>query len=183
MDFLLSLWLPIVVSGVVLFFASAMAWMLLPHHFSDWKKLANEDEFIRIIKETGIPEGRYMFPNAGSHQASQKEEFQRKMKDSPVGNITVLGKINMGRNMLLTFVFFLVSSALIAYLAWFAMANSNPTFMHVFRFVGTAAILTHSCSSIPNDIWFKRPMWTNLADGIAYGLLTGLIFAALWPGK
>ena len=36
---LISLWLPIVLSGVALFFASWAAWMLLPHHKGEWKAL------------------------------------------------------------------------------------------------------------------------------------------------
>ena len=55
--------------------------------------------------------------------------------------------------------------------------------MDVWRFVGTAAILTYSCSAIPNDIWFKRPSVTNVVDGIVYGLVCGLIFASLWPKR
>jgi len=41
--------------------------------------------------------------------------------------------------------------------------------MDIWRFVGTAAILTYSCSAIPNDIWFKRPSMTNIVVGIVYG--------------
>ena len=37
MDFLVDLWMPIVVSAVVVFFASSLAWMVLPHHKADVK--------------------------------------------------------------------------------------------------------------------------------------------------
>ena len=30
-------------------------------------------------------------------------------------------------------------------------------------------------------IWFGRKMAADIFDGIVYGLITGLIFAALWP--
>ncbi len=32
-----SLWLPIVLSAVVVFFASWLMHMVLPHHWTDWK--------------------------------------------------------------------------------------------------------------------------------------------------
>ena len=40
---LTSLWLPIVLSAVIVFFASAIMHMVLNYHKSDYKKLANED--------------------------------------------------------------------------------------------------------------------------------------------
>ena len=55
--------------------------------------------------------------------------------------------------------------------------------MTVFRFVGTAGILTYGTANILNGIWFGRKMVADIVDGIAYGLITGLIFAALWPGQ
>jgi hypothetical protein len=67
-------------------------------------------------------------------------------------------------------------------LAWFAMeGHPDQSFARVFRLVGTASILIYSCSAVPNDIWFKRPLATNLFDGVIYGLTTGLLFAAMWP--
>jgi hypothetical protein len=54
--------------------------------------------------------------------------------------------------------------------------------MKVFRFVGRAGILTYCAANVPSTIWFKIPLTGNLIDGVLYGLATGLIFAALWPG-
>ena len=54
-------------------------------------------------------------------------------------------------------------------------------FMKVFRFVGTAGILTYGTANILNGIWFGRKMVGDIVDGIAYGLITGAIFAWLWP--
>ncbi len=157
--------------------------MVLPHHNKfDWSKLPNEDAFIDAVKRADVAAGRYMFPHVGSHQEAQKPEFQEKYKTGPVGSLIVFGKVNMGVNMLWTFIYFLVCNAMLAYLAWMALAERDATsFLDVWRFVGTAAILTYSCASIPNDIWFKRPSITNVVDGIAYGLVCGLIFALLWP--
>ena len=182
MQFLAQLWLPILVASVVLFFLSAFAWMVLPHHNKfDWSKLPKEDEFIGAVKQADIAPGRYMFPHVGSHQEAQQPEFQEKHKTGPVGTLIVFGKVNMGLNMLWTFTFFCVCNSMLAYLAWFALSKQQPTTMEVWRFVGTAAILTYACSAIPNDIWFKRPSITNVVDGIVYGLVCGLIFALLWP--
>jgi hypothetical protein len=54
----------------------------------------------------------------------------------------------------------------------------------VFHLTGTVAIMGYALATIPESIWMWRP-WPatlkNLADSIAYGLITGAIFAALWP--
>ena len=43
MEFLTQLWLPIVVSGVVVFLLSALAWTVMPHHKKDFTGLPNAD--------------------------------------------------------------------------------------------------------------------------------------------
>ena len=84
-------------------------------------------------------------------------------------------------NLVWTFVAFLAASAFLGYLASFGVPQ-GAGFLEVFRFVATAAIMTHCFGFIPNAIWFKAPILTNLLDGIVYGLLTGLVFALFWPG-
>jgi len=122
-----------------------------------------------------------MFPFAKG-DPNKDPVLRQKMTDGPVGTLTVFAGIDMKNILIWTFVFFLVTSTLIAYLAWFAMeGHPNQSFKRVFRWVGTASILIYSCSAIPNDVWLKRPMLTNLVDGVIYGLTTGLIFAAMWP--
>ena len=51
---LMELWLPIVVSAVIVFFASFLAWMVLPHHNGDWKGLPNEDALNNTIRTTSL---------------------------------------------------------------------------------------------------------------------------------
>ena len=56
---LTDLWLPILVASVVVFFASWIAWMLLPHHRADWKGMDNEDGFLESLRSLGIAPGSY----------------------------------------------------------------------------------------------------------------------------
>jgi hypothetical protein len=177
---LLDLWLPIVVSGVALFFASWAAWMVMPHHKSEWKALPNEDALLSALKGAGVAPGQYVFPYC-KPEDWKNEAFMAKMKSSPNGNIVVWsGPCNMGKNMLCTVLFFLVTNFVIAYLAGQVIAP-GAEFMKVFQFVGTAGILTYGTANILNGIWFGRKMVGDIVDGIAYGLITGAIFAWLWP--
>ena len=178
-----ELWLPIVVSGVVLFFASAAAWMLLPHHKPEWTGLPNEEEFAKTIRQANIQPGQYMFPYCASNEDMKSEAFKQRMQAGPNGTLTLwAGAPSMGVNMACTVLFFIVANFVIAYLAALANLPRGAEFMRVFQFVGTAGILTYGTANILNGIWFGRKMVADIADGIAFGVITGLVFAALWPG-
>jgi hypothetical protein len=178
---LASLWLPIILSGVALFFASFAAWMLLPHHKPEWQGLPNENAVMDALRSTNTPPGQYRFPYSCKPEEWKSDEFQRRMKSGPLGTLTLWkGPPNMGVNMLCTVLFFTIANAVIAYLAGMVIKpGADPWF--IFRFVGTAGILTYGTANILNGIWFGRKMVADIVDGIAYGLITGAIFAWLWP--
>jgi hypothetical protein len=177
-----ELWLPIVVSGVVLFFASAAAWMALPHHKGDWVGLPNEDAVMSAVRESKVSTGQYMFPYCASQEAMKSEEMKRKLQAGPLGTLTVWpGPANMGANMLCTVVYFIIMSFGIGYLATMALMPGDG-FWQVFRFVGTAGILIFASAPILNGIWFRRKMVADILDGVVFGLITGALFAAMWPG-
>jgi hypothetical protein len=111
----------------------------------------------------------------------KSEDYKRRVAAGPLGFMTVFDKMpNMGVNMLCTVLFFTIANFVIGYLAG-SVIPPGEKFIQVFRFVGTAGILTYGTANILNGIWFGRKMVADIADGIAYGLITGLIFAALWP--
>jgi len=176
-----ELWLPVLISGVVLFIASWAAWMLLPHHKGEWKGMSNEDAVMGALKNAGVAPGQYCFPYPATPQDWKSEAFKARMKEGPNGNLVVwAGPCNMAGNMLCTVAFFIVANFVIAYLATLAL-HTGDDFMTVFRFVGTAGILTYGTANILNGIWFGRKMVADIVDGIVYGLITGAIFAAMWP--
>jgi hypothetical protein len=178
---LASLWLPIILSGVALFFASWAAWMLLPHHKGEWNGLPDEEGVMAALRKFNIPPGQYNFPHACSHGEMNSDDFKRRKEAGPCGFLTVFGRWpNMGLNMLCTVLFFIIANFVIGYLAG-SEIPPGKNFMHIFRFVGTAGILTYGTANILNGIWFGRKMIADIVDGIVYGLITGLIFAALWP--
>ena len=176
-----DLWLPILLSSVALFFASFLAWTVLPHHKRDWLRLPDQEKFSGAIRGLASPPGNYCFPHARDNQEMGSPEFQEKMKQGPAGTIQIWGGApSMGKNLVFQFLFFLNVSFYLAYLATLG-PKIDADFMTVFRFVGTAGILAYSVASVPSAIWFKTKLHGYLLDGIAYGLITGAIFAACWP--
>ncbi|MEX2218263.1 MAG: hypothetical protein WD749_05835 [Phycisphaerales bacterium] len=184
MEMMSQLWLPILVSAAAVWIASALIWMALPHHRKDFGKLPDEAGFTAALRSMGVGPGNYGFPFCEGHSAQKDPEFQRKWTEGPTGFMTVMGRMNMGRNMFLTFIVYLVVSTLIAYLGAAIPLARGDSFSHVFRVLGVAGVLAYSFAFIPGDIWFAknpRAIVMCFIDGLAYGLITGAVFAWLWP--
>lgn len=180
MQLLAGHWLPIVVSSVVVFMASFLAWMVLPHHKPEWQRVEKEVDFQKAIRDFGLAPGQYMFPHTHDMEEMKSEEFQQRAREGPNGSVTVWsGAPNMGQNIGLTFSFFVVTSIFIAYLATIALP-ADAGFMQVFRFVATAGVMTYCFGLVQGAIWFKRRILMDFIDGVAYALLTAIIFGLLW---
>lgn len=183
MEMLFSLWLPILLCAVVLFFASFIAWTVLPHHKPDIKKWPDEDRLMSFVRESGAGPGLYMFPLIKGEDMKADWAKQR-YESGPWGVVNVWpDKSNMGRNMALSVIYFLVVSFFVAYVGASSLAP-GASFGHVFQVLGTTAILAYAAGSILNEIWFTKPFRAklmNFIDGVAYGVITGLVFALLWP--
>ena len=56
-----ALWLPILLSAVAVWVASAIIWMVMPYHKSDFRKLPDEDAALRALTPQGLVPGQYSF--------------------------------------------------------------------------------------------------------------------------
>lgn len=177
---LTSLLVPIVLSAIALFFASFLSWMVLQLHREDWKKLDKEDEFLKAMQDLDVPLGNYMFPGCNSPEEMKKEEYQQKWNAGPCGIMTVFPKVNMGKKLVLTFVYFLVISFALAYLSTLAIAP-GAEFVAVFQFMAIAGLLTFLSASVQHSIWFHNRIIGHVIESILYALIVGLIFGLMWP--
>lgn len=179
------LWLPILVSAVIVFAASSLIHMLLPWHKSDFRQVPNEDKFMDALRPMSIPPGDYMVPRPGSMEEMRSSGFAEKYKKGPVMVMTVMpgGSMAMGRNMLLWFIYVLVVSFVAAYVAGRALPPHSD-YLEVFRFAGVAAFLAYAGALWPMSIWYRRA-WSNTIkstiDGLIYACLTAGAFGWLWP--
>jgi hypothetical protein len=178
---LASLVLPIIVSGVALFFASFLSWMVLQLHKQDWKRIDRQDEFIAAVRPFNLAVGSYMFPCPVNMAEMKTEEFQAKYKAGPRGIFTVLAPANMGANLGMTFGYFIVVSFGLAYLGDVAFADKKPDFLTVFRFFFTAGLFVFLAGSVQHSIWFRNRIVGHLVESLLYALIVGVIFAAMWP--
>ena len=185
MELLTPLWLPILLSAAVVWIVSAVVWMALPHHKRDFIRLPDEGSLMDYLRKSGIEPGNYVFPDFRDRESMKSEKTQQALEHGPVGHLSLWPTpLTMADKLIATFVVYLVVSTLIAYLTRVALPGAAP-FAKVFQVAGTAGILAYCFSFIPNGIWFgsyKRTLVAGFVDGIAYGLITGAIFAWRWPG-
>lgn len=184
MALLAQLWLPIVLSAVIVFIASSIVHMALPYHRSDYKKLPDEEKVTASLRAAGLTRGLYIFPFCTPKEMKLVENVE-KYKQGPVGMMTVfpLGQPFMPKFLGQWFGYCLIISFFVAYLA----AHTIPPgvrYLAVFRVVGTAAFLAYGLGNLVNGIWRGQP-WSvvskEVIDGLIYSLLTAGTFGWLWP--
>ena len=185
MTSLTALWLPILLSSVIVFVASSIIHMLLPWHRSDYHKVPNEDKVRDALRPFAIPPGDYMIPRCDSPAEMKTPEFAAKLNAGPVMVITVLpnGQWSMGRNLVLWFIYCLVVGFFAAYVASRALAP-GASYPHVFQFVGATAFIGYSLALWQMSIWYRRDWSTTIkatVDGLIYAMLTAGTFGWLWP--
>ena len=173
--------LPIALAAIALFFASFLSWMVFQLHKNDWRKVDRETDLMSAISAFNLREGNYLFPMAASNAEMQTPEFQAKYAAGPRGILNLMPKANMGVNLALTFLYFLAVSFVIGYLASIAF-KPGTEFLHVFRFVATAAITIFLAAIVQHAIWFRMRITGHVIESVAYALITAAIFAGLWPG-
>src|ERR1700686_1524793 len=78
-----SLWLPILVSAVIVFLASWIVHMFLPYHRSDFAKLPQEDAVLDALRSLSIPSGQYLAPFANTPAQMKQPEYLEKRKRGP----------------------------------------------------------------------------------------------------
>ena len=179
----MSLWIPILVSAVVVFLASSVLHMVLPYHRSDYRRVPAEDELMESLRKLAVPPGNYMMPYAGSPGAMKDPAFIEKKKRGPVALLTVMKDPSMGASLTQWFIYCVVVSVIAAYIAGRAL-GPGAEYLSVFRFAGCTAFVGYALALWQNSIWYKIAWSTTLKsniDSLVYGLLTGGAFGWLWP--
>jgi len=184
MAFLVALWLPIVLSAVIVFVASSILHMVLKYHQSDCYQLPNEEQTLAALRTAGVKPGYYHFPYT-THKEMKAPATVEKFKQGPVGFLTVLpsGPPAMGKYLGSWFAYCLVIGFFTAYLTFHTVA-AGANYLVVFRVAGAAAFMAYGLGPLVNSIWKGQPWSMTIKeafDGLIFGLLTAGTFGWLWP--
>jgi hypothetical protein len=185
MDPIIHLWLPILVSAVVVFLVSSILHMAFTYHNSDYNKFPSEDQIMNDLGKYNIPAGDYMMPYTTDSKERNSQEFKDKCKRGPAGVITIFkpGDMGMGTSLTLWFAYCLIVGVFSAYIAGHAL-QPGAHYLAAFRFAGATAFTGYSLALMQQSIWYKKS-WSatlkSMFDGLIYALLTGGVFGWLWP--
>jgi nucleoside recognition membrane protein YjiH len=180
-----ALWLPILLSAVIVFVASSIIHMLLPLHKSDYRKLPEEEKVQEALRSAGVTPGRvYFFPHC-SHREMKSPATVEKFKRGPVGHLTIIPSAPpaLGKFLAQWFLYCIVVGVFVAYVTG-RTRLPGTNYLEVFRIAGTTAFLGYSIALIQESIW-KGQTWgvtfKHIIDGLIYALLTAGTFGWLWP--
>jgi hypothetical protein len=180
---LVDLWLPILLSAVLVFVASSVLHMLLPWHTNDFKKLANEDAVMDALRPFNLEPGEYVAPRPDSMAHMGSPEFKAKAARGPRFSLTVLRDSSLGRNLVLWFVYSILIAAVAGYVAGLTL-TAGAAYMTVFRVTATVAFAAYALALWHDWIWYSSALGATVratVDGLVYALLTGGTFGWLWP--
>lgn len=185
MGLVMSLWLPILLSSVLVFVASSVLHMMLPLHKGDYGKVPGQDDVMDALRKFNIPPGDYMLPRCDSMAEMKSPAFKEKMTKGPVVLMTVMpsGQFGMGSQLIQWFVYCVVVGFFAAYLSSRVLAPGTP-YLVVFRVVGTVAFCSYALGLPQLSIWYRRSWRTTLVyvfDGLVFACLTAGTFGWLWP--
>src|SRR5438552_18983432 len=86
---LLVLWLPILLSAVLVFVVSSLIHTASPWHKGDYPKLSSEDRVMDALRPLAIPPGDYMMPRPSSREEMRSPQFLEKFEMGSVLMVTV----------------------------------------------------------------------------------------------
>ncbi len=144
-----SLWLPVLVSAIVVFVASSILHMVLKYHKADYRSLPNEDAVREAIGKGSPPPGIYFTPYCAEMKQMKEPAMMAKYEKGPVAMLTVYpkGAPMLPKHLALWFGFSVLVSFVAAYVARHTL-HPGAEGMLVMRITGTVAFAGYALSHV-----------------------------------
>jgi hypothetical protein len=180
-----ALFLPALLSAVLIFIVSSLIHTVIKWHHPEHKAFPNEDEVRTAIRKSSPVPGQYVMPYCKGGKEMATPVMQAKFAEGP--NVVMFvrenGPVKLGPFLGKWFVYTIVVSLLAGYLARATLAP-GAEYLHVFQVVGAAAWLAYAWA-IPSDSIWTGKRWSStflyMIDGLIYAALTAGAFASMWP--
>ena len=186
MNTIALIWLPILVTAVLIFFASSLIHMVFKWHNSDYRKLGNEDDVRAVIRAATPTPGQYVIPHCLDMKDMAGETMLQKFREGPVALLTIRpsGTPNMGKALGMWFAYCLAVAALAGCIAISVIAVGKANGQGGGCLVGMISLLTYFGGSVQMAIWMGKP-WSavakDLLDSVIFSIISALVFMWLWP--
>jgi hypothetical protein len=180
-----ALFLPALISAVLVFIASSLIHMVVQWHKSEYKTLPNEDEVRAAIRKSSPGPGKYVMPFCKDSKEMGSPEMLKKLDEGPnvVMYVRENGVVKLGPFLGKWFAYTVVVSLVAGYVARISVP-AGAEYLHVFQVVGAASWLAYAWAIPADSIWVGKP-WSStfvyMFDGLIYAALTAGVFAWQWP--
>jgi hypothetical protein len=186
MNALLALWLPILLSAVVVFVISSLIHMVFKWHASEYHGFANEDAVRDAIRAGNPAPGHYVTPYSKDMKEMGSEAMVKKYSEGPVAHVMIApsGPVNMGKYLGVWFLWSLAVAVVAAYLTARVYGLDHTPVRGAAKLVGAVIFIAHGFGTVTESIWMARPWSTSakyLLDSALYAIGSGLVFLWLWP--
>jgi hypothetical protein len=185
MSAIAQLWMPILITAVLIFVASSLIHMVFKWHNADYRQLANEDDVRAAVRAASPAPGQYVIPYCTDMKEMGGETMMKKLNDGPNAYITLRpnGMPNMGALLGQWFLLTLVVAAIVAVVTAGAVAPGATNAASAAQLAGMITFLAYLVGSLCNAVWMGKS-WGSTAkdalDAAIYGAITGVIFLKLW---
>lgn len=185
MSVLLSFWLPILLSAIVVFVISSVVHMVLKWHASDYNGFANEDAVREAIRASQAGPGRYVIPHCKDMKEMASPAMKQKYAEGPIGHVTLgpVGFPSMGKYLGLWFLQTLLVSAVLTVLVANVIPFDPRLAVKAAKLAGGIAFIAYGFGTITESIWGMRPWGSSakyLLDAVLYGAGVGAVFYFFW---
>jgi len=183
---LIFLWLPILLSAVVVFVISSLIHMVFKWHASDYQGFANEDA-VRDAIRTGNPSpGTYVVPYCKEMKDMGSDAMKRKYAEGPVGHMTIgpSGPPNMGKCLGLWFLWSLIIAIAAAFIVTQLMGLAPGRARAATKLFGAVIFVAHGFGTVTESIWMMRSWRSSvkyLLDAALYAFGSAAVFYSFWP--
>jgi hypothetical protein len=186
MNLLFSLWLPILLSAVVVFVISSLVHMVVKWHAFDYKGFANDDAVRAALRAEQPVQGvKYVVPYCADMKEMTSEVMRKKYAEGPTA-VVVFGpneQPNMGKHLGLWFVLSLVIAVVTTFLTSRFVPLDHAYAARAAKLAGALTFIAYAFGTVQESIWMYRS-WrstaTYIADAVLYALGTGAVFLWLW---
>ncbi len=126
---------------MLVFIVSALVHMVLKYHNTDYTRIPDEDAIRSVLRKVAPAPAQYMIPHCAEMKQMETPEMKQKFTEGPVAVINIMhpGVPNMGRPLTYWFLFSLIVSLFIAYVASHSIP-AGARYLQVFRIVGAVGI-------------------------------------------
>lgn len=176
------LWLPILVSAVLVFIASNILWMALPFwHTKDYGRLTDEKPILDALASAAPAQYIVPWVDWKTLTPEQRAEIHK----GPWAFMLVRnpGTFSFAKSIVAYFVYALVVAIFVAYVTSRTRV-AGTDYLEVFRIAGAVGFIAFAFRGVPDSIWYGKP-WKvtikEMIDGLIYSLLMAGTFGWLWP--